>query len=143
MLAECFGTISVASIENALNRMLSSFLNVDVGSSDFPGFFVTQFGFSSRDTEQYPVTFMVMLKSSGDFKEFSLPPSEIVACLDEFFSSLDGVEDIRFRAARVNYEYPQCEGDAEISMYCVLENTSGVALRKNSTTLTDSTVMGW
>lgn len=141
MSTEYFGAISVASIENALNRMLSEFLNVDVDSADFSGFFVARFGFSNRDTEQYPVTFQVKLKSSGDFKEFSLPPSEIVACLNAFFSSLDGAEDTRFRMARINYEYPQYEGDAEISMYCLLENTSDVAVKRNSTTLTDSSVM--
>lgn len=143
MLDECFSTISVGSIENVLDRMLSDFLNMEFDSQNLSGFSVTQFRFAGRDTEHYPVTFKVHLKSSGDFKEFSLPPSKIVDCLGEFFASIDGAENMRFRTARVNYEYPQYEGDAEISMYCLLENTLRVTEERTSSTLIQSSNMGW
>ena len=143
MSAIYFRKISVESIENALNQMLSSFFDLDLGSPDFSGFFVTKFSFMGRKAERYPVTFKVNLKSSGDFKEFSLPVSQIVACLEEFFSTVDGAENMRFRPASIKYEYPQNEGDGEISMYCLLETASEVADNKNSVSTTDTAIMGW
>jgi hypothetical protein len=143
MFSEYFGAISIESIESVLNRMLSDFLNLDIDSPDYSRFFVSQFTFTSRSTDQYPVTFRVALNGSEGCKEFDVSASRIVSCLKEYFSTVDGAESMKFRTARINYEYPQYEGDAMMSMYCLLETTSDSATKENNAITADSAIKGW
>lgn len=144
MLPEAVYSISVEFIESSLNKLLADFLGDSVCLDSSSGFSVTRYVFSGIDRGRYPMELSVELKSWENFKEFSLPPKMIISCLETVFSALDGAEGMKFKPARVSYQYPKDDGCGDILIYCVIENEKvGVDAPSALAPASDGVIPAW